>query len=73
MKTICHPLNNVEQILIIAQLEAAGIPFFVAGGHYNSLYPGPLVSGFNESSIQVPEEYEKDAIEIVDACRVANI
>ena len=67
MKTICHPANSVEQAMIVSQLAAADIPFYVVGEHYSSLYPGPLVSTFNESLIQVPDEFEDEAMEIVQA------
>jgi hypothetical protein len=65
LKTICHPIDDVEQALLICELEAADVPYFVAGQYFGSLYPGPQVASYNERTIRVPENYVEQALEIV--------
>jgi hypothetical protein len=54
METVCHPLDNQELLLISAALEGAGIPYFIVGQNFGSLYPGMQIATYNERTIRVP-------------------
>lgn len=69
MITICHPVDDLEFIFLVAALEAAEIPHFVVGQHFGSLHPGMQMPWFNERSIQVPAGYRSDAMEVVQDVR----
>ena len=65
MVTVCHPVDEMEQMFIVASLEAAEIPYFVKGYYFGSLYPGMVVPWYNERTICVPRNYIEEASEIV--------
>jgi hypothetical protein len=62
---INKPPNKARLALLVCELEAASIPYFVAGQYFGSLYPGPQVASYNERAIKVPENYIEHALEIV--------
>lgn len=52
MITICHPVDDLELLLLRAALDAAGIPFFVAGENFGSLYPGLQIPAYNSAAFR---------------------
>jgi hypothetical protein len=73
MITICHPVDDMESLFLVAALEAAEIPHFVVGHHFASLYPGMKMPWYNEKSIQVPASCRFEALEIVEDLRLSYI
>jgi hypothetical protein len=69
MITVCHPTDEVEQILLVAELENAGIPYFINAQHFGSLYPGTQVPWYNERAIRVPSVCYEDAMEVINYFR----
>lgn len=70
MITVCHPVDEIEKMLIVAELEIAEIPYFINGQHFGSLYPGMQVPWYNERAIRVPAPYFNDAHEIINNFRL---
>jgi len=71
MMTICHPVDDLELLLLRAALDAAGIPFFVAGDNFGSLYPGLQIPAYNERRVQVPAGFAGAALEVVAQVRAS--
>ena len=71
MMTICHPVDDLELLLLRAALDAAGIPFFVAGENFGSLYPGLQIPAYNERRVQVPAGFASAALEVVAQVRAS--
>jgi hypothetical protein len=71
MITVCHPVDDLELLLLRARLEAAGLPYFVGGDGFGSLYPGMQIPAFNERRIQVPAGFVEQALEAVAQVRAA--
>ncbi|MCP5144757.1 MAG: hypothetical protein H6978_08025 [Gammaproteobacteria bacterium] len=69
MITVCHPRDEVEQMLLVAELEFAGIPCFINAEHFGSLYPGMQIPWYNEKSIRVPPSCYEEATDIVNEFR----
>lgn len=69
MITLCHPVDDLELVFLQAALNASEIPHFVVGYHFGSLYPGMQVLAYNERTIQVPDDYLEDALEVIEAVR----
>ena len=69
MITVCHPVDDLELIIIRMELEAEEIPCFVLGEHFGSLYPGVQIPWYNERSIQVPAANARAAAEVIQRVR----
>ena len=69
MITLCHPIDNVEHLLLCSALEAADIPYFVVGEYIGGLYPGIQVPWYNERSIRVPDPCMDAGLEVVQYIR----
>jgi len=69
METVCHPLDDQELLLISAALDAAGVPYFVVGQNFGSLYPGMQIASYNERTIRVPRPYLNDALQVIEDVR----
>jgi len=69
MITICHPVDDLELLLLRSALQAAGIPHFVVGEHFGSLYPGMQIPSYNERSVRVPASYVEDALKVIKEVR----
>ena len=69
MITVCHPNDDIEQMLLTAALNAADIPHFIVGQHFGSLYPGVKIAWYNECSIRVPPNYFEDAKDVIESVR----
>jgi hypothetical protein len=67
--TVCHPIDDIEQILLVAELENAGIPYFINAQHFGSLYPGMQVPWYNERAIRVPHSCYEDAMDVINCFR----
>lgn len=71
MITICHPADDLELLFLRAALDAAGIPHFVVGEHFGSLYPGMQIPAYNERSVRVPAGFFDQATAVVAQVRAA--
>lgn len=69
MITICHPVDDMELSFIQMELEAEGIPYFVVGQHFGSLYPGMQMPWYNEKSVRVPRNVVAEAQEVIERVR----
>lgn len=69
MITVCHPVDDLELIIIRIELEAEEIPCFVLGEHFGSLYPGVQIPWYNERSIQVPTANASAAAAVIQRVR----
>ena len=69
MITVCHPVDDLELVLLQAALNAAEIPHFVVGYHFGSLYPGMQIIAYNERTIRVPNDYVEEALEVIEEVR----
>ena len=69
MITVCHPVDEVEQILLVAELENAGIPYFINSQHFGSLFPGMQIPWYNERAIRVPPSCYEEALRLVNNFR----
>jgi len=59
----------MEVFFIQMELDAEGIPHFVVGQHFGSLYPGMQIPWYNERSIQVLPENIHQAGEVIRRVR----
>ncbi len=73
MITVCHPIDEMEQILLVAELEHAGIPYFINAQHFGSLYPGMQLPWYNERAIRVPRSCYADAMDVIGNFRAGYI
>ncbi|WP_020558858.1 hypothetical protein [Thiofilum flexile] len=69
MITVCYPRDEVEQILLVAELGAADIPYFINSQYLGGILPGMQIPGYNERSISVPPSYYEEAIEVINKFR----
>lgn len=69
MVTVCHAVDDLELLFLKAALEADGIPHFVVGEHFGSLYPGMQIPWYNERSVRVPPSCVAKALEVVAQVR----
>ncbi len=69
MITVCHPVDEIEQMLLVAELEYAGIPYFINAQYFGGLYPGMQVPWYNERAIRVPSSCYQDAINLINSFR----
>jgi hypothetical protein len=58
---IASPQSESELSVMLCTLEAHGIPTFVQGSGFGSLYPGPQIAFYNARRIMVPSEYALEA------------
>ena len=73
MITFCHPRDDLEQLFIISLLEEVGIPYFIVGQNFGSLYPGIQIPWYNQRSIRVPSSYLDFACEVVEGFRATYV
>lgn len=59
----------MEVFFIQMELDAEGIPHFLVGQHFGSLYPGIQIPWYNERSIQVLPENIHQAEEVIRRVR----
>lgn len=69
MIAVCHPVDDLEPLFLQPALEAPGIPHFVVGLHFGSLYPGTQVPRFNERSARVPRRYAATVLAVIEDVR----
>ena len=69
MITICHPVDDMELLLIQMELDATSIPHLIVGQHFGSLYPGMQVPWYNERSVRVPIGLAEEAREVIERIR----
>lgn len=58
---IAQPWSESELSVMLCTLEARGIPTFVQGAGFGSLYPGPQIAFYNARRIMVPDAFAHDA------------
>jgi len=69
MITVCHPRDEVEQMLLVAELEFSGIPYFIKAEYFGALYPGIQIPWYNEKTIMVPPSCYEEAINLITKFR----
>ncbi len=69
MITLCHAMHDAEVLYIRAALQNAGIPHFIIGEGFGSLYPGIQIASYNERRFLVPEAFYRESIDIVNRIR----
>ena len=69
MITVCHPRDEVEQMLLVAELEFAGIPYFINAEYFGGLYPDIQIPWYNERSIRVPPSCYEEATNLINKFR----
>lgn len=70
--SVWQPATEPERLVVIALLDANGIPTFGQGQHFESLYPGlPLGSAAHDQRIMVPEACVDEARALLTAFRNA--
>ena len=60
---LAEPQSASELAVMLCELEAHGIPAFVDGGHFASLFPGPQIPFYNTRRVMVPSSRLDDALE----------
>lgn len=58
---IAQPWSESELSVMLCLLEALGIPTFVQGAGFGSLYPGPQIDFYNARRIMVPDPFVTEA------------
>jgi hypothetical protein len=59
---VLTPDSDTELVAICSLLEARGVPFFVHGAGFGSLFPGTMqVESVNARAILVPQERAEEA------------
>lgn len=53
---VACPQSESELAVMQCALEARGVHFFVQGGGFGSLFPGPQIASYNARRIMVPSE-----------------
>lgn len=64
---IAQPWSESELSVMLCSLEAQGIPAFVQGAGFGSLYPGPQIAFYNARRIMVPEPFAAEARQALEA------
>jgi len=68
--SLLTPDSEAELLTIVTMLEARGIPFFVHGSGFGSLFPGAMqVESVNARAIMVPEERVDEALALISDFR----
>jgi hypothetical protein len=68
MEPVYTPASEVELRLLMALLEAEGIPCFIRNEHFGSLYPGPVhLEGINARTLMVPAAHASAARALIGA------
>jgi hypothetical protein len=62
---VFSPTSEPELVTVVALLEAHDIPCFVPSAGFGSLYPGPLIHGYNMRAIMVDEAHAAAARELI--------
>jgi ADP-ribose pyrophosphatase YjhB (NUDIX family) len=63
------PQTLSESAVVVAMLEAHGIPVLRHNGHFASLLPGVQINAYNTQTIMVPDEHAADALELLTEFR----
>lgn len=69
MITICHPIDDLEVLILKMALDAEAIPYLVVGEHFGSLFPGMQIRAYNERSIRVQRCHAEKAPVVVGRVR----
>lgn len=71
MITICHPIDDLEVLILKMALDAEAIPHLVVGEYFGSLFPGMQIRAYNERSIRVPHCHADKALAVVGRVRAS--
>ena len=58
---VAQPWSEPELAVMLCALEARGIPTFVQGSGFGSLYPGPQIDFYNARRVMVPDLFAAEA------------
>jgi hypothetical protein len=63
---VAQPWSESELAVMLCSLEARGIPTFVQGSGFGSLYPGPQIAFYNARRVMVPDSFAAEAQEALE-------
>jgi hypothetical protein len=65
MIPVYSPRSESEAAVIVSLMQAYSIPFFMRGGAFSSMYPGPVSNSLNARTLMVDDAHAELARELV--------
>ena len=65
MIPVYSPRSESEAAVIASLMQAYGISFFMRGGAFSSMYPGPISNSLNAQMLMVEDDQAELAKELV--------
>lgn len=65
MVPVYAPKSESEAAVIASLMLAYGVSFFMRGGAFSSMYPGPVVNSLNEQMLMVDDGQVELARELI--------
>ncbi|GAB2909541.1 DUF2007 domain-containing protein [Paralcaligenes sp. KSB-10] len=65
MIPVYSPKSESEAAVIASLMQAYGISFFMRGGAFSSMYPGPISNSLNAQMLMVEDDQAELAKELV--------
>lgn len=56
MVPVYSPKTESEAAVVTALMQAYGVAFFMRGGAFSTMYPGPVLSSLNEQMLMVESD-----------------
>ena len=66
MTPIYAPRTESEAAVIESMMQAYGIHYFMQGGAFSSMYPGPVSNGLNAQMLMVDEDQAELARQLLN-------
>ena len=67
MVPIYTPKSESEALVITSLMQAYGVVFFMRGGAFRSMYPGPVSNSLNEQTLMVDDDQAELARELIQS------
>ncbi len=67
MVPIYTPKSESEALVITSLMRAYGVAFFMRGGAFSSMYPGPISNSLNEQTLMVDDDQAELARELIQS------
>ncbi|MEO6986047.1 MAG: hypothetical protein ABI155_11955 [Paralcaligenes sp.] len=67
MVPIYTPKSESEALVITSLMRAYGVVFFMRGGAFSSMYPGPISNSLNEQTLMVDDDQAELARELIQS------
>ncbi|MBV6305940.1 DUF2007 domain-containing protein [Candidimonas humi] len=65
MVPVYTPKSEPETAVIVALMEAYGIAYFMQGGAFGTMYPGPVSNSLNARTLMVEDDQAELARELI--------